>query len=185
MVDKILCFEYLLYRMIDWYRELRPEEDYNSVIGDFSRLKSLKLLFFVSTVGLFDEKGLLDIFTRFCAMQHGPVESDIYDAMVSNKTEIFDFNDRKTILKKIEKREIIQIFQNNIDPQTLERLNAAILLLREENPDIVTYTPFHLVDISHKWKVWRNTFDFAIFIGRRSELMNMRDVLSKDDMYFK
>lgn len=190
MVDKILCFEYLLYRMIDWYRELRPKEDYNSVIGDFSRLKSLKLLFFVSTVGLFkgegdNNNGLLDIFSRFYAMQHGPVESEIYDAMVHFRTKIFDFRDRVTILNVQDQQEITQIFQASIDLHLQERLNTAVELLREENEDLVTYTPFHLVDISHKWKVWRNTFDFALFIGKRSEIMDMGSIISKNDMCFK
>ena len=86
---KIFCFEYMLFQLMEWYRDLRPSQN---PLNSFTRLKSLKLLFFVATVEASESnEGLLSIFDNFYAMGNGPVESDVYNAMVENTMSIFDF----------------------------------------------------------------------------------------------
>ena len=62
---KILYFEYIIHLLLQWHKEI-----YSNVnpIASFTRLKSLKLLFLVSSVNATqDNNGLLDIFDKFYA----------------------------------------------------------------------------------------------------------------------
>lgn len=77
---KIFCFEYMLFQLMEWYRDLRPSQN---PLNSFTRLKSLKLLFFVATVEASESnEGLLSIFDNFYAMGNGPVESDVYFSFI-------------------------------------------------------------------------------------------------------
>ena len=89
--DKILLFEYLVYRLIEWYKDVVSDSHY--INKHFSRLTALKLLFFVSTIKDTENgnKDLLDVFNKFYAMQYGPVEIDIYTAIVEGKTKLYTF----------------------------------------------------------------------------------------------
>ena len=97
-VDKILLFEYLVYRLIEWYQKVVSDQKY--IQKHFSRLTALKLLFFVSTIkdGENENSDLLDIFNNFCAMQYGPVESDIYAAIVKEKTRLYKFGVHELVI---------------------------------------------------------------------------------------
>ena len=94
-VDKILLFEYLMYHLIEWYKNVVSNNQIQN--KHFSRLTALKLLFFVSTIKDTEneERDLLDIFNNYCAMQYGPVEIDIYTAIVSEKTKLYKFGVRE------------------------------------------------------------------------------------------
>lgn len=88
---KIKCFEYFISKIISWHNEVTTSTD----ISSFTKLKTQKLLFLCSSINATSEdKGLLNIFDQFYAMQLGPVESDIYDAMVSNRFETISFEER-------------------------------------------------------------------------------------------
>ncbi|HNM25789.1 MAG TPA: hypothetical protein PKL15_10175, partial [Saprospiraceae bacterium] len=75
--NKILAFEFVLNELMDWHKELTGNETKN----DFSILKSLKLLFFVSAARTNSSNHsvlLEDVFTNYVAMPYGHVESDVY-----------------------------------------------------------------------------------------------------------
>ena len=69
--SKIVAFEYILYKLNEWYKENNPTQE-----NDLSILKAMKLLFFVSVVDT--EKHLLSTFDNFQAWQYGHVEADVY-----------------------------------------------------------------------------------------------------------
>ena len=121
---KIFCFEYMLFQLMEWYRDLRPSQN---PLNSFTRLKSLKLLFFVATVEASESnEGLLSIFDNFYAMGNGPVESDVYNAMVENTMSIFDFSDRCPL----QKCEVEDSTFDAIDRDVKEQIQHSIKILR-------------------------------------------------------
>ncbi|MDC7142398.1 type II toxin-antitoxin system antitoxin SocA domain-containing protein [Bacteroides finegoldii] len=173
---KILYFEYIIHLLLQWHKEI-----YSNVnpIASFTRLKSLKLLFLVSSVNATqDNNGLLDIFDKFYAMQHGPVESDVYNAMVTSQTHIFDFKERITALKSLDTNAFSQI------PEEIKnKIEEAILSLKKRNKFIVTYKSFELVEITHKWESWQIALGIAQILGKGSELMSTESI-KNDFKYF-
>lgn len=176
MNNKILCFECILYQLINWYKELRPTD---TSLLSFTRLKVLKLLFFVSAIQKNEKnRDLLDIFNNFYAMQHGPVESDIYKAMIDDKLPHYSFKFRSIYVV------------NDIHPQDFQelgeihnRITTSINLLRETNENIVTYTASQLVDLSHKWESWQLAIHMANTFEKGSEPMDCKLIRSNCQYY--
>jgi uncharacterized phage-associated protein len=174
---KILLFEYLITRLIEWYNEVSTSQKSNR---QFTRLTALKLLFFVSTIK--DEENnnndLLDIFDKFCAMQYGPVESDIYTAIATDKTKVYKFG--------IHELTIIDndhgVF-DDIEPSLKTRIDKAVSLLKSKNPKIVLYPASLLIDISHKWSAWQEAMSIAEMFGKRSEMMSVVSIRSNRQFY--
>jgi uncharacterized phage-associated protein len=163
---KIFCFEYMLFQLMEWYRDLRPSQN---PLNSFTRLKSLKLLFFVATVEASESnEGLLSIFDNFYAMGNGPVESDVYNAMVENTMSIFDFSDRCPL----QKCEVEDSTFDAIDRDVKEQIQHSIKILRERNPSIILYTPFQLVELSHTRESWSVAMEIASLLGKGSAKMN-------------
>lgn len=173
--NKLLCFEYLLYQLISWYNECRPQ-DMNHL--SFTRLKVLKLLFFVSAIRANDDD-LLDIFGNFWAMQHGPVESDIYDAMVMDAFDYYSFKTRTVSCKKVFELEVVEkeIGQLKI------KIDAAITQLKYVNKTIVLSPAFDLVELSHKWSAWRLAMSVANLNGKGSSRMSIDDIRTYPQFY--
>ena len=189
-MKKAQAFEYLLYKMIA-VAASSSQCDRDAIVGGFTRLKALKLLFFASTVGLLKnindsthKNDLLDIFNNFYAMQHGPVESDIYRCMSEDSFKHFDFSQRATRLKT-SWNEMSTAFQISCDSGLLKRIDDSVDCLVEKNPNIFTYEASRLVNISHKWIVWRRAYAFAELIGKRSEKMNMNDITTGINLIFE
>ncbi len=175
MDNKILCFEYILYQLIDWYKELRPAD---TSLLSFTRLKVLKLLFFVSAVRNNDEDhDLLDIFNNFYAMQHGPVESDIYNAMIEDKLPHYNFKSRSICISKVKEQDFHEL------GDILGRISNSINLLRERNEMIVTYTASQLVNLSHKWESWQLAIHMAEVLGKGSEPMDTHLIQTNHQYY--
>lgn len=173
--NKIICFEYILYQLINWYKELRPTD--TSLIS-FTRLKVLKLLFFVSAIREQDED-LLDIFNKFYAMQHGPVESDIYNAMIDDELTYYNFRFRS--VNGFER--VCEDDFKEIDDRLRNKINTSINRLKKQNKFIVTYTAFEEVNLSHRWNSWKITMHIAEVVGKGSGYMNI-DLIRKDSQYF-
>ena len=62
-LTKIAAFEYILYKLNEWYKENNPTQE-----NDLSILKAMKLLFFVS--GVDTEKHLLSTFDNLADSIH-------------------------------------------------------------------------------------------------------------------
>ena len=180
--NKILAFEYLVYRLIEWYREaISSTED---IPSHFSRLSVLKLLFLISAIKDENTEGrsdLLEIFNQFCAMQYGPVETDIYTAIVKGYTKIYKFNNR-TIEISEQKDSISSIF-TSLPNELRSSIDNAIRLLRDKNPQIISYPATKLVNITHKWQSWQNAMWMADISGARQFPMTVESI-RKDTPYY-
>lgn len=156
---KIDSFEYVISKLLSWYKEISKKDDLSS----FTKLKLQKLLFLLSAVNATEQdRYLLNIFDNFYAMRHGPVESDIYNAMVENKFPHISFMQRNMTLKQID-------FEINISEVYKKMIDCAINQLKEKNNQLVVYPASVLVDITHKWKSWKDAMDIAITLGKGSE----------------
>lgn len=156
---KRTAFEYLLDKLLIWYHEVEPYRGDES----FTRVKVLKLLFFLSVIKHEDNSDLLDVFDNFYAMQHGPVESDIYNYMTSGKLENFSFSEIYLTRKR-------EYSSNEMElPNALMcKLDRAIAALRVANPKIISLAAFDLVEISHKWESWKHAMKLANLLGKYS-----------------
>ena len=181
MNNKLLCFEYVLTQLISWYKELSPDD---AELVSFTRLKVLKLLFFVATIRLNDtapineDNDLLNIFDNFYAMQHGPVESDVYNAMVSSNLEHYDFKSLTINIGTIDNNSF-----NTINRETRDRIDVSIQLLRNNNENIVLYTAAQLVELSHKWDCWKMVMHMAELFSKGSMLMRV-EIIRNSRKYF-
>ena len=89
--SKIVAFEYVLYKLNEWYKDNNGEKE-----NDLSILKVMKLLFFVSGVDTVEH--LFGIFNRFQAWQYGHVEADLYSrySELNGKFEHLEISREKT-----------------------------------------------------------------------------------------
>lgn len=179
--SKILAFEYLVYRLIEWYKDDTPNrEDFSS---HFSRLSVLKLLFLSAaikdeTVDDINKKDLLGIFDNFCAMQYGPVEIDVYTAIVNDTLSIYRLSNKCVEIKK----DLDQAF-NNLSEILRQSIDNAINILKSRNANIIKYNASQLVNITHKWQSWQNAMWLATVSGNRQSPMTT-DSIRKDMQYY-
>lgn len=176
--DKILLFEYLMHSLIKWYKEVASNQQY--INKHFSRLTSLKLLFFVSTIKDIENKNkdLLDIFNNYYAMQYGPVEIDIYSAIVNEESKLYKFGVHELVITS----QNTTIF-NSLNTRDTNRIDRAISLLKNKNPKIISYPASRLIDISHKWDVWQNAMLVASMFGKRCEYMPIESIRENRQFY--
>lgn len=170
---KILAFEYLLTLLLRWYHEVSQDKNTSS----FTRLKALKLLFFTTAVKNNDGKDLLDIFDNYYAMQNGPVESDIYNAITRDQLTYYSFVNFSLEIKK-------EFDDNILDNSIRERIASSVNALRKENKFIVNYDAGKLVDLSHMWLSWQNSIQIAMVFGKGSYPMSV-DMIRKNTQIFE
>lgn len=176
--NKILLFEYLIYCLIEWYKNAVSNNEHLN--KHFSRLTALKLLFFVSTIKDTENENndLLDIFDKFYAMQYGPVEIDIYTAIVEGKTQLYKFGVHELIVNSQDNK----IF-DSLKLQDKDRIDRAIMLLKNRNPKVISYPASILIEISHKWAAWQNAMSIAFMLGRRCEDMSINSIRENRQFY--
>lgn len=180
--DKILAFEYLVSRLIEWYRN-SISSSAEVLPPHFSRLSILKLLFLTAAVKNDEIKGLknqdlLGIFDKFCAMQYGPVEIDVYTAIVKGYTQIYKFDNNSIKIIRA-----IGDYFNGLDASLKESIDNSIALLISKNKNIVKYSATQLVNITHKWQSWQNAMWLANLSGTRQEAMTTESI-RKDTPYY-
>lgn len=178
MADKFISFEYLLYRFMQWYEELNHinDETHHQFLCEFTRLKALKLLFLVSAIRDRNGNNLLYLFNNFYAMQHGPVESDIYNAMVQDSFRYFRFQNRQTSFKQQTLSELEHI-------ENRECLDNAISSLRQANSEIVSCPAMDLVEITHKWISWKSAYMVAQMLGKGSQFMPTEMIENSNEFF--
>lgn len=147
---KILNFEYLLSELIKWHDELLGD-----LPNDLSKIKVLKLMFFVSAVDADnDNEGLLDIFDEYYALPYGPVESEVYNSL--ENLQFYNINRNSTV-----KKDDIDISFENESINRL-KIKSAVDKLKSTNPELIKMKPFDLVELSHKWSCWSIVYDYAL-----------------------
>lgn len=173
--DKIVSFEYLLSKLISWYEDLVGEEiDYS--YNDFNQLKVLKLLFFTSAVKASPTTdGLLHIFNNFYAMPYGHVESDVY----KNITELNNFYVSRAGTNRINN----ELNFAGLSNENKIKINESILALKSKNERIVCASPLDLVDLSHQWFSWKQTFNYAKSLDKRSERIPT-EIIKQEPKFF-
>lgn len=147
------CFEYSIDKFIQWYKE----ENLDNVDGwnaDFTKLKLIKLNFFLSAVNAGKESdGLLDVFDNYFAMPYGHVESDLYDHI----SALNKYNVTNTGIS-------VKLESYNYPHMTLPiqlKIDSSIESLKRENKDLIKYGAFKLVELSHQWYSWVNMYNLA------------------------
>ncbi|SEJ45332.1 Protein of unknown function [Dyadobacter koreensis] len=155
---KVKAFEYLIDGFVTWYIREKPGSDYTA---DFTKLKLIKLLFFVSAVNAdTDNDGLLDVFDNFYALPFGHVESDVYDNLGQSA--------KYTVSRS-------RLIRNNVPEGYFDeinhlktRLDESLLSIISKNRSLVSYSASDLVELSHQWYSWKSTFSLARSINKFS-----------------
>lgn len=154
MNNKVNHFEYTVYQLHNWYKEAYGSTDQN----DLSILKVLKLLFFVSAVGVDknSQDTLIDeVFDNFVAMPYGHVESDVYSFIKNKHLQNVSLDtSESTILNS-------SLILSSVDQIVSEKINQSIKLLKEVNFDLIKLSSFELVELSHRWYSWQKNFKIA------------------------
>ena len=160
-------FEYLVFLLVKWAKELRPTKDVY-----LSKLRLQKILFFAATVNSRkDNHPLLDVFDRFYALPYGPVEVDIYDAMNVNDFSTISFDGNYCSYNNLMEKDF-----NNIPEELRHALENAIVSLKGIGFDYLYSSVFDLVDITHKWTAWEVSMRFAEIMGRHREEMSIDSI---------
>ena len=156
MNDKKNQFEFLVKKLLEWHAQETGGEE-----NDLSRLKVLKLHFFVAAVSAGTEYDILNDLS-FYSLPYGHVESNIYDWIKTDSLEYYTIDSIKTSPKK----------ENDI-PE-IQNVTTAIERLRSINPTLIKYSAFELVDLSHAWASW------AQFSGNRID----NGYITREKKYF-
>lgn len=167
---KKILIEYIIYKLIEWYRENYTRkngvdltvEEFNIQENDFSKLKIIKLHFFVVAVQA-DSNSLLDVFNRFYALPYGHVELDVYDA-IQDGLDYFEIDNATICIKGVQSwDEASSMFSSLLVGQEEHQseVDRAIEKLKGINPDFINYTAFDLVELSHLWLSWRVAYKIA------------------------
>lgn len=169
--DKIELFEEFLLLMVDWFCESHniKREQFNSHDrNDLSKLKVIKLHFFAVSTSI----AAIEKFDSFHAMPYGHVESDIY-SRISYLT-YFEVNSRNLQIKDIETL-------SDIDPSPLTKGMVQGVKLQNEN--LINYSAFELVELSHKWFSWRKTYNEATSGKTYSKKINS-EIIKNEYKYY-
>lgn len=172
MIDKISAFEYLFTKLVEWGDSLRPCVPKSS----FTRLKVLRLLFFVASIKDQNDSDLLDIFNNFFALPNGPVESDIYERITSDSLPSYSFKNFSFSMKK-------EYTLDNLDDTIKARIDASIRLLYCRNRIIVSYSIEQLVELSHTWKAWQSAMSIAAILGKGSYPMSVNSIRTSSSLF--
>lgn len=173
METKIRALEYIIDCLIEWYKEQLRNDNY---LTSFTKLKVIKLLFFVSAVNATkDNAGLLNIFNRFVAMPFGPVESDIYNQINISNIGKYTVSDKSLSVGEEE--------QVMLEDGIRVQIDNSIQRLKDINPALVGYTAFELVDLSHKWSCWQVVYNYALQINKGSFPIPNQLIVESDKYY--
>jgi uncharacterized phage-associated protein len=179
--EKLEAFEYMVFRLAEWYKENNGlASDYEfSGDNDFSKLKVIKLHFFTTAINA-ERNTLLRIFNHFHAMPYGHVESQVYENI--NSLQRYTINNDSLTIKP-------EYYNNLSDSFTLislsikEEIDLSVYSLRQNNSAFVNYTAFQLVELSHSWFSWKSMFNFARANDRYSEFIPS-EIIQEENKFF-
>lgn len=170
---KTVAFEYLMIQCLSWYREVFPQKDSN----DFSKLKVIKLLFFASAVNATEkEEALLSTFDNFYALPFGHVESDVYTDL--GALNLFTITNENLVPKESYTSEY---FNGIEDIKPL--LDNSFTNLRKANPELIEYSAFDLVELSHQWQSWKTTYNLARQQNRKRIKIPVKLIQSEEKLF--
>lgn len=179
--EKEQYFQYVIHKLLIWNKELKGSED-----NDFSVLKLMKLLFFVSAASTTKDispngDDLLNVFDNFHALPLGPVESDIYNILRTKKGLLDHY---KISYKNTEKVDNINnTFYLTPDNYT-NTIDKSIEYLKTQNFSLLRLTPYDLVNLSHLWYSWNEAKNRASKLGLGSAKINESIVRNEYKIYY-
>ncbi len=174
MEKKIAAFEYLVFRLLEWQREMKGTDD-----NDISILKALKLLFFVSAVdtSITEDNTLLDnVFDNFVAMPFGHVESNVYDNIKRGRH-------RGSLEINNSFARFYPNFTSDLDIADKERIDSSIGKLKLKNENFINLSAFQLVDLSHRWYSWKSYFNKAQLVSSNSIRIPVSIIKNEEKFY--
>lgn len=178
--EKLIYFEYTIKSLLRWYEDIGLKEEHNN----FSVLKSLKLLFFVSAAKSEPTKKSLlleDVFDEFYALPYGHVESSIYKEIkvLNGNLNYYQINNNRVI--KLDNASA-NIFET-LDTQITSEIEASIQYLKDSNKYLVKMSPFDLVNLSHAWYSWQKYYQLAKQSGSLSNKIPFEIIKSEDKLF--
>lgn len=168
MDKKYLLFEYLVFRLDEWNKQLN-----NTNKIQLSKLRLQKILFLVCACDATKENfKLLNIFDNFSALPYGPVEIDIYETMKrDNAFEHLHFIENRCVYKDLNE----SMFET-ISKDERGWIDDAIQKFKDEGKEYLTMPVFDLVEITHKWTVWSISMDIAELLGKKQMKMSAEEI---------
>lgn len=168
------AFEYIVNKISSW-----NEEAIGSKTDGLNKLKIIKLHFFICAVtGNKEKNDLLNVFDEFYALPFGHVESDIYNFINRDELRYFSLSKRGFGFK-----EEVYTPQADLSPIDINLTDEAIEKLKELNPDIIKYSAFDLVELSHKWSSWISIFNYAKSLGKLSEKIPLEIIRDEQKIF--
>lgn len=156
-------FEYFLLKTLQW--SISENKNFKN---DLSVLKCQKLLFFTTAINCkasVNKSALIhNVFSNFKAYQYGPVEENVYNLLKGNNNELshikltFKSLDLKFDLGNLESSISAMESVNELDKTVLGIIRSAIEDLKSKNKNLIKYTPFNLVELSHRWRCWNYSY---------------------------
>ena len=182
--QKLLVFKYFLYKTLEWWHK---ESGQSIQQNDFGVVKTMKLLFFTSSIENDDNYYLLDnVFNKFYALPRGHVESDVYSELNNNRASLspYDINIWNTSINAtnntddirtsiIEEMRTEDIADHDI---ICNKIDSALFSLKEKNNTFILYNDDDLVRISHDWVSWRKNMKEAIKNGKRAKSITIEEI---------
>lgn len=179
--DKIKYFEYFVHKVYEW----QDKEDDNNL----SILKLMKLLFFTTAVN--SKKGednilLNKVFDNYVAMPFGHVESAVYSIIKENKALMFyELSYSSTKRKENFSKESFEEYFSNLDQVYISEIDNSIKELKLKNPNLINYSAFDLVELSHQWYSWKQFFSKEKKITGKESYPISKEVIIDEDKYFE
>lgn len=165
--EKLHLFEYFVFQLNKWKEEVSSRD-----IQPFSKLQLQKLLFLTSAQNAtLQNHPMLDMFNRFYALKYGPVEMDVYDAMIQGAFDALNFGERFCSIVN-EKTS----FFGSIPEEQKNMVDNAISMLRRKDPSYILKNPFELVEITHGWTAWQIAMMVADMSNSKMERMSTSDI---------
>lgn len=169
---KLLAFEYLLSRFIEW--QTSSPYPFNEI--PFNRVRSLKLLFLTATISV-NGDDMLDIFDNFHAMMHGPVEYDVFESMRNDSLANYTIT-REGYIQKLDNVDFTSLYLN-----VKERIDASFAALKTVNEKLIQMEAFELVELTHKWSCWQNAYSVAELLSLDSFVMASNQIRESSKIY--
>lgn len=168
--NKLDLTKYILSSLTTWYKEEMGHDE-----NDLSILKTLKLIFLLSTIdsNKSDNLGSLG-FTNYKAMPLGPVEVDVYNFFKRDLKDVINTRSTKTEI----------LVEPTIDCANKELLDKLINQLKIKNKKLILYSASSLVDLTHKYASWIINFNKAKSIGSLSYKIDVNLLHSEEKFYY-
>jgi len=173
-MSKLLSTKYILYHFSLWYEESVGDIHAN----DLSILKTLKLIFLLSTINTDKEnENLLDHGFTFAAMPYGPVEKEIYG--MYQASTISNLIGRDGLNFEEIRNENFNLLSENLK----KVIDDNISILKSHNYYLISKSAAYLVDLTHLYNSWENNYKKALKENKFSMDIPNEDI-KRDILYY-